>query len=144
MNFLSTSPKVEVEKLLKKNGFQVLGKKVKGSVIVRFDGRDHYGELEAEYTVRKNGKEYAVLTRSGENDLDPTEPALRRRLIEYDRLFGLKGILIVDQQEGEIHEISFKYPRERGLDFYFQFIVAVFIVFAVIGIIWLMAYIKLF
>lgn len=134
----------EIEKLLKKSGFQILGKNQKETVIVRVDGKDHLGSLEAEYTVRKDGKSYVVVAKRGEGNFDPTEPALRRALIEYDRVFGLNGVLLVDPEEGKIHKVSFKFPRERGIDFYFQFFIALFIIAAVIGIIWLMATIKLF
>lgn len=135
---------MDVEHLLKKSGYQVLGKNQKETVITRIDDKDHFGYLEAEYTVRKDRKSYVAVVKSGEGALDPTEPALRRRLIEYDRVFGLNGILFLDPQEEEIHEVRFRFPRERGIDFYFQFLIAVFILFVVIGIIWLMVAVKLF
>lgn len=144
LNILSTSPRDEVEKLLRRSGYQILGKNQKEIIIAYIDGKDHLGDLAAEYTVRKAGKSYVVVTKSGEGEFDPTEPALRRRLIEYDRTFGLNGVLIVDPQEGKIHEVRFKFPRERGIDFYFQFIIALFILLVVIGIIWLMVNLKLF
>lgn len=143
-NILSTSPKDNSENLLRKAGYQILGKNQKESVLVRVDGKDHLGSLEAEYTVRKGGKSYVVVVKRGEGVFDPTEPIFRRKLIEYDRAFGLKGILLVDPEEGEIHEVSFKFPRERGIDFYFQFFIALFIIFVLIGIIWLMVQARLF
>ncbi|MDD4179666.1 MAG: hypothetical protein PHH14_06455 [Candidatus Margulisbacteria bacterium] len=142
LNFLSTSPKDEVVKLLKRRGYQLLGRDQKEVVVTKVNGQDHLGELRAEYTVQKNGKRFVVVIRNEEGD--PTEPALRRRLIEYDRVFGLNGILLVNPEEEECQEIVFKFPREKGIDFYFQFIIAMFIVFGVIGILWLMTYIKLF
>ena len=75
---------------------------------------------------------------------DPTEPELRRKLIEYDRVFGLSGVLLIDPEKNEIQEVVFKIPRERGLDFYFQFLGAVFLILLVIGIIWLMVQMRLF
>jgi len=136
--------RAEVDRLLKKNGFQIIGKKQKESILVNVDGRDHLGGLEVEYTVEKKGKKFVVVEKMGEGGFDPTDPVFRRKLIEYDRVFGLNGILLVDPQENEIHRVSFKFPREKGIDFYFQFIIAMFIVFGVIGILWLMTYIKLF
>jgi hypothetical protein len=132
------------DEFLKKRGYQILGKGQKEVVVVRVDGKDHLGALTAEYTVSKNGKRYVVWGMRGEGTGDPTEPALRRRLIELDRVFGLDGVLIVDPAEGTINEVLFKYPRERGLDFYFQFLGALFIIGLVIGIIWLMVAVRLF
>jgi len=144
LNILSTSSKDEAEKLLKRRGFQILGKNQKGSVLISIDGKEHLGSLEAEYTARRNGKEYAVVVKRGEGEWDPTEPSLRRKLLEYERFFGGHGILLVDPQEAIISEICFKFPRERGIDFYFHFLIALFILSIVIGIIWLMVAVKLF
>lgn len=138
------SSKDEVENLLRKHGYQILGINQKEIVVVKVDGKDHLGDLAAEFTVEKNGRRYVVWGIKGGGGSDPTDPTLRRRLIELDRAFGLNGILIVDPAEGTINEVSFKYPRERGLDFYFQFFGALFVIALVIGIIWLMALVKLF
>jgi hypothetical protein len=143
---MTASPilKNEIEPLLRKRGYLILGKDQREVVLVRVDGRDHLGELVADYMVAKNGKRYVVWgVREGEEH-DPTEPELRRRLIELDRVFGLNGVLVVDPAKGTINEAAFKYPRERGLDFYFQFFGALFIVALVIGIIWLMVAVRLF
>jgi hypothetical protein len=144
LNISSTSTREKTEKLLRQCGYQILGKNQKGTVLIDVDGASHLGSLEAEYTVKKNGKSYVAVLKSGEGLFDPTEPALRRRLVEYDRVFGLSGLLLVDAQEGEIHKVSFKFPRERGLDFYFQFVLALFILSVVIGIIWLLVRLRLF
>jgi hypothetical protein len=133
----------ELENFLRKRGCQILGRHQKEAVLVRVDGQEHLGELAADYTVRHGKKNYVVWVKREAGDLDPTEPALRRRLIELDRVFGLDGVLIADPAEGSLAEVHFKFPRERGLDFYFQFLSALFIIAAVIGIIWLMVSVRL-
>lgn len=139
MSILFGSPKDKLEQLLKKRGFQILGKNQKGTVLINVDGKEHLGSLEAEYTVRKDGKDYVVITEKA----DPTDPVLRRKLIEYHQIFGLSGLLLVDPEEETMREIRLRFPRERGIDFYFQFIIALFIIAGVIGIIWLMIYLRL-
>ena len=143
-NILSGSSKDELGSFLRQRGYQILGKDQREVVLVRVDGRDHLGELVAEYTVSKDGKRYVVWGMGEEEEHDPTEPALRRRLIELDRVFGLHGVLIAEPAKGTIGEIAFKYPRERGLDFYFQFFGALLVITLVIGIIWLMVAVRLF
>lgn len=144
MNILSGLKNNPTESLLKRDGYQIISKNQKGNVMVVIDGREHFGDLRADYTVKKNGRSFVVVTKSGEAALDPTEPVLRRRLIEYDRVFGLNGLLLVDPAVGEIKEVALKYPRERGLDFFFQFFSALFVIAVVVGIIWLMVRVKLF
>lgn len=144
LSFLSTCSEKKAEKLLMKSGFQILGKNQKESIIIQVDGKDHLGVLEADYIVTRENKKYVAIVKSGEGVFDPTEPTLRRKLIEYYRVFSPSGILLVDINSDEIQMIKFRFPRERGVDFYFQFVTALFIVFLVIGIIWLMIQIKLF
>ncbi|MFH1387542.1 MAG: hypothetical protein ABIH50_07745 [bacterium] len=145
LNIFSTSPKnSEAEKLLKKNGYEILSRNKKESVVIHYNGKDHFSSLEADYVARKAKQRFVVFEKKGEGSIDPTEPALRRKLIELERVFGLNGILLVDPEEGEIEPVTFKFPKDRGLDFYFQFLAALCIIGIVIGIIWLMAWVKLF
>ena len=144
MNILSTSPKNNVEKLLRKAGFAILGKNQKETIITNVNGRDHLSGLEAEFTVKKENKKYVVIVKGGEVNFDPTDQLLRRRMIECDRAFGLNGVVLVNPEEETVSIVTFKFPRERGLDFYFQFFIGLFIILAVVGIIWLLVEIKLF
>lgn len=139
LNILSGSAKIEIERALKRNGFQLLGREQKGTVLINVDGRERLSSLEAEFTARKNGKDYIVVSSDG----DPADPALRRQLVEYQQVFGLYGLLLVNPQDGNIQTIRLRFPRERGLEFYFQFLIAMFIIAFVIGIIWLLANLKL-
>ncbi|MGB9613537.1 MAG: hypothetical protein ACPL4K_05130, partial [Candidatus Margulisiibacteriota bacterium] len=50
----------EIEKLLRRSGFQILGKNQKESIIIQIDGKDHLGTLEADYTVKKGKKNFVV------------------------------------------------------------------------------------
>lgn len=143
LNILSASPQKEVEQFLKKAGYEILEKRKKESIIVRIDDRDHLGSLEAEYIVRKAKKSFVVVERKGETIFDPTEPGLRRRLLELHQVFGLNGLLLVDRDNNEIHEVTFKFPRERGLEFYLQFLLGLFLILGIIGIIWVMINLKL-
>ncbi len=139
----NTSSGLSRAELLRQRGYQILGINQRESIIVRIDGKDHLGELVADFTVSKNGKRYVVWGMGGDGISDPTDPRLRRQLIEYDRAFGLDGVLLVDPAEGTINQVNFKYPRERGFDFYFQFLTALFIIAFVIAIIWLMVAVRL-
>ena len=129
---------------MKARGYKIVGQNQRASIIVRLDGQEHLGELTVEYLAEKNGQRYLVWSVRGDGEKDPTDPALRRRLVEYSRAFSLGRILLVNAEAGEISEVGFAFPRERGLDFYFQFLTGLFIVGAVIGIIWLMVAVKLF
>lgn len=134
----------DAEELLKKHGFEILDKQLRGDVITYVDGKAHFGYVQADFLVRKKRKSYVAEVKSGEIPPDPTEPSTRRQLLEYDYVFKPDGLLLVDMNEKRIHEVGFKLPKERDLAFYFQFVFALFIIAAVIGIIWLMVWLRLF
>lgn len=133
----------EVRAFLKKSGYDILGKRQKETIITRVDGKDHLGYLEADFTVRKGRKKYLVVVHAGLGAADPNEPLLRRKLMEYDRVFSPDALLVVDLSRGEIHEVGFRFPRERNIDFFFRFLIGVFIILGVVGIIWVLAILRL-
>lgn len=134
----------DAESLLRKAGFKILGKRLREIVITNVDGKDHFGYVEADYTVTKDRKKYAVMVQSGEDISDPADPLLRPKLLELNRAFLLDGVLLVNPEKEKIHAICFRFPHERNIDFFFQFLIGLFIVFMVIGIIWVMVALKLF
>lgn len=134
----------DVESLLKKSGYSILGKKQRETVITAIDGKEHFGYIEADYTVKKNKKRYAVVVKIGEGPDDPNEPGLRRKLIEYARVFRVAGVLFVSPGLGHINVVTFHFPHEHNIDFFFRFLIGLFIILMVVGIIWLLVQLKLF
>ncbi len=133
----------EVEGILKRAGYQILGKQQKKTIITKVDGKDHFGYLEADYTVRKGKKTYVVVVKTGEGAADPNEPLLRRKLLEQDYVFSPDGVLLLDLGQGELHDVNFRFPQERNIDVFFRFLIALFIILLVIGIIWVLAVLRL-
>ena len=75
---------------------------------------------------------------------DPNEPTLRRRILEHHRVFSQDGVLVLDPNQGRIHSVNFRFPREWNVDKLFRMLIGLFIILGVIGIIWMLAAIKLF
>ncbi|MFH1542231.1 MAG: hypothetical protein ABIE84_03980 [bacterium] len=134
----------DAERLLKESGFTILGKNQRESIVTVVDGKDHYGFLEADYTVQKGRDKFVVVVHTGEGTSDPNEPLVRRKLLEYARVFSGHIVLVLDLNSGEIHQVRFRFPHERNIDFFFQFLLGVFIISGVIGIIWVLAQLHLF
>lgn len=133
----------EVEGFLQRAGCEILGKKQRETVITNIDGKDRFGYIEADYTVRKGRKKYVVVVQSGVEAADPNEPMLRRKLLEHDHVFSPDALLVLDLSRGEIHEVSFRFPRERSLDFFFRFLIALFIILTIVGILWMLVQLHL-
>jgi len=132
------------ETLLKKQGFSILGKKLSETVITNINGKDHLGYIKADYLVEKLKKRAPVLVYAGEGSPDLNEENFRRRLIELDRAFCLDRVVCLDLNKMEIYQTAFRFPHERNLDFYFRFVLAMFILLVIVGIIWLLVTLKLY
>jgi len=145
-NILSTSSsnKEEIKKLLKANGYQILGLDQREKATLSVNGKEHLSLLTIPFTVRKNKVDYIVVVKESDQPLDPQTPEIRRELIEGQAFFNLNDLLLVNAKSKEIQEIAIKFPREKGIDVFFQLLGALCIVALVAGIIWLMAYLKLY
>ncbi len=133
----------DTEKLLRKAGFQIKSKKERKTVMTVVDGKEHIGYVEADYIVTRKKRTYVVLVHSGVGEVDPNEPNYRRHLLEHDRIFKPNALLVVDLTKGRLHTVQFRFPHEYSIDFLFRFLIAVFMISMIIGIIWMLAALKL-
>ncbi|MBI5399494.1 hypothetical protein HZB07_02600 [Candidatus Saganbacteria bacterium] len=133
----------EAEGLLGRLGFEIIKRRPKGTIVTKINGQDHMGKVEANYLVTRGKETFVIFIPGSGSSADPTEPALRRRLLELTQAFTVSGALLLDAAQGECHEINFRFPRELTLAGFFRLVIAVFIVAAVVGIIWLLVTLKL-
>jgi hypothetical protein len=132
----------EAEKLLVKQGFTILEKQKRTPLIVWVDGKSHLSYVLADFLVQKDKKTYVVEVKTGQA-ADPTEPATRRQLLEYEYVYRPDGLLLLDMNLGELHEVDFELPRAERENFLAIFL-PLFIILIIIGIIWLLIQLKLF
>ncbi len=137
-------PEKDAENTLKKYGYQIIIRQPRKNIITRFQGQDHLSYTEADYLVKREKKKYLVIVKTGEGEIDPNEPALRQRLLVNDYAFSPDGLLLIDLSTGDLMPVSFSFPHNRSIDSFFQLFIVFFIIMVVIGIIWLMVYLKLF
>ncbi len=133
----------EAETILQRAGFQIKSKKERKTVMTVIDGKEHIGYVEADYVVKKKKRTFAVVVHSGVGQVDPNEPNYRRHLLEHDRVFKPDALLVLDLTKGRLHTVQFRFPHEYSIDFFFRFLIAVFIVSMIIGIIWMLVTLKL-
>jgi len=138
---LSGYSEADAEKMLQNNGYKITARQNKATVITYVDGKSHLGFVIADFTVEKNDKRYAVKVKSGDN-VDPTEPGIRRELLEYEYAHRPDGILVLNLSSGEILEISFELPRAER-EYFFKIMLIVFIIFVIIAIIGMLILLKL-
>ena len=133
----------EVENLLLRHGYQIEQKRPRQNILTIIDGREHFGYIEADYQVKKHKNTYLVLVKTQSSSFDPNEPISRRKLLEIDYAFSPQAILWVDPDQAEVHEVNFSFPQERGIDVFFRWLIILFIILLIIGIIWLLVQARL-
>lgn len=132
-------PPSETENLLARNGYRILARDKKRPLLIKADGQSHLSEIAAELLAEKDKISYAVL--SGPL-LDPTDAVIRRRLIEASYVFKTSHLLYVDMENHKIHKINLVVPRPESETF-FLYLIALFIILIIAGIIWLLIRLKL-
>ena len=99
------------ERVLQRNGYKIIDRQLTGRWSMRIDGRPVDVHSRADLLVMKGGHTYIAEVKTGTEAPDPTRPATRRQLLEYLHAFPVRGVLLVDMVERQIHEVQFGFNR---------------------------------
>jgi hypothetical protein len=92
---------------LEQRGYDVVGAQVVVEHPVRVDDRVVMIALRADYLVERDGARYVVEVKTGALAPRIETSATRRQLLEYRVAFDVDGVVLVDAETGEVHEITF-------------------------------------
>ena len=93
--------------LLEGQGFSVLGAQAVIEHPVRIDDRVVMIALRADYLAEKDGLRYVVEVKTGSLAPRIETSATRRQMLEYRIAFDVDGVLLVDAESGNVHEVTF-------------------------------------
>jgi hypothetical protein len=126
---------------LEQHGYALVGAQVAGSYCLSVDGKPMVVELRADYVVARDGKTYIAEVKSGGSAPRLNNPATRRQLLEYRVAFEVDGVLLVDGETQQVHEVTFPLPdrhpavasRAQYLELYIAigFLLVVLVVLAI-------------
>lgn len=97
----------DAEALLEAAGYTVLERQVGAWTVMVVDGEEVEVSVRADLWVGRGSRRYVAEVKTGRAAPDPTLPATRRQLLEYQLVFRPDGLLLVDVEAGEVHEVSF-------------------------------------
>ena len=92
---------------LEQLGYAILGAQVAVEHPVRVDDRLVTIALRADYLVEKAGARYVVEVKTGALAPRIETSATRRQILEYRIAFDVDGVLLVDGETGQVHEVTF-------------------------------------
>jgi len=96
-------------RLLEENGYRIEKTQERAFWWITVDDETIEIQLRADYIVVRADRRYVAEIKTGDVAPDPTHPATRRQLLEYDLAYGLDGVLLVDVAGRRIHRVAF--PR---------------------------------
>jgi hypothetical protein len=123
----------QASRLLADLGYQVLDSQVEATYTLLVDGEPSTVTLRADYLVSRRGRQFVAEVKSGQVAPRLDTAATRRQILEYGVAFQVDGILLVDGESRQIHEIAFPTPNrgnKRGAVYGFALGLAVAVAFA--------------
>lgn len=95
-------------------GYTVLGQQVESSYTVLVDGTPSQIALRADYLVSRAGRQFVAEVKSGQVAPRLDTAATRRQLLEYLLAFQVDGVLLVDGEQRQVHEVSFPMSQTQA------------------------------
>jgi hypothetical protein len=104
----------QAARLLEDLGYTVLGQQVETSYAVIVDGKPTDIALRADYLVSRGGRQFVAEVKSGQVAPRLDSAATRRQLLEYRVAFQVDGVLLVDGEQRQVHEVTFPISQSAG------------------------------
>lgn len=88
-------------------GFTVVDDQVTGEWSYWLDGDEVVVRCRADLLVEGDDGRFIAEVKTGARAIDPTHPATRRQLLEYQLAFPVDGLLLVDMEERRVVQVAF-------------------------------------
>ena len=99
------------EQLLQDEGYCIEDRQVMGSWCMWNNGEAEEVSVRADLLVSKRGRSFIAEVKTGRLAPDPCFPATRRQLLEYQMVFDVDGVLLVDVEDGLVLTVEFPCQR---------------------------------
>ena len=106
-NARALAGEVNAENLLEELGFQIRGRQVAFPGTVWIDDEPMDFGIRVDLVLERDGQAYVAEVKTGDLAPDPRHGPTRRQLREYAALLPDHGVLLVDMEAGQVHEVEF-------------------------------------
>jgi hypothetical protein len=107
---------LRAEPMLRRAGYEVIDRQVRGGWTVRADGETPAIGLRADLLVMREGRRYVAEVKTGKLAPRLDHAATRRQLLEYRMAFGVEGVLLVDAESERVIVVEIGGDEARGGD----------------------------
>ncbi|MEM1349592.1 MAG: hypothetical protein AAGI01_13605 [Myxococcota bacterium] len=101
----------DAAQVLREWGYVILDDQAEHTWVVHIDGAPRRIDLRADYLVRRGRRRYVAEVKTGRAAPDIACAATRRQLLEYRLAYAVDGVLLVDMEAMELHEVVFDIPE---------------------------------
>lgn len=101
----------QAARVLEGAGYTVLGRQIETSYTILVDGNPTEVALRADYLVSRGGRQFVAEVKAGDVAPRLDTATTRRQLLEYLVAFQVDGVLLVDGEQGQVHEVTFPMSR---------------------------------
>jgi len=101
-------------RLLEELGYTVVARQIETRYTLLVDGNEIDVPLRADYLVSRRGRQFVAEVKSGNVAPRLDTAATRRQLLEYLVAFQVDGVLLVDGERREVHEVTFPMSRSQA------------------------------
>lgn len=106
--FHAKEGEVSAESLLKQKGYDLTVTQKSAKLSMWVNGEKYSYLVRPDAFAEKEGKRYIVEIKTGSLAIDPKKSATRRQLLEYYHGFDVDGLLLIDAEQHEVHDIYFE------------------------------------
>lgn len=99
---------------LHEQGYAVVGAQVAHEYEIVVDDAPLPVPLRADYLVTRGGRRLVAEVKTGDSAPSIQTAATRRQLLEYRVAYAVDGVLLVDMERRELHEVRFPLPPAPG------------------------------
>lgn len=93
--------------LLRRAGYRVEAAQVEQTYTLQGGGESITITVRADYLVRRRGKRFVAEVKTGQLAPRLTTAATRRQLLEYERVYDVDGVLLIDMTREAVLPVSF-------------------------------------
>ncbi|MCU4155676.1 hypothetical protein J1N10_06780 [Carboxylicivirga sp. A043] len=104
---------LQAKSFLKSKGYSIVDYQSTYQHKYKEDGEVQHAEIQPDYIVKKNGKQYIVEVKSGTQAISARNKSTRRQLLEYDYVVENDGVFLLDMENRQLKLVQFKSKMER-------------------------------
>ena len=110
--------------ILQNAGYTIVDVQKRVKIKTKINGREFFNTIIADMIVKKGRKTFLVEIKTGKQTEKVIPPQVRRQLLEYYLVFKPDGLILLDMENGKLHNVSFDLENNFKYKLYLGYLFA--------------------